>query len=156
MFSRIKIYLIAAVIFGAVGYGAWQYYKYTQNQIQIFAVNAAQAEQAQQATDTALKSVQADLVRVQDEYLRVSSKFEAANTRVKDLQSKLSRHELGALAEAKPKLVEKIVDKGTKDVLRCFEIVSGSPLTEEELNAVKKSQTNSSCRGIANPNYIPK
>ena len=34
------------MIFGAVGYGAWQYYKYTQNQIQIFAVNAAQAEQA--------------------------------------------------------------------------------------------------------------
>ncbi|MGZ0247578.1 MAG: hypothetical protein ACKVH1_16725 [Alphaproteobacteria bacterium] len=125
-------------------------------QIRIFAVNAAQAEQAQQATDTALKSVQADLVRVQDEYLRVSSNFDAANSRVKDLQSKLSRHELGALAEAKPGLVEKIIDKGTQDVLRCFEIVSGSPLTEEELNAVKKSQTNSSCYDIANPNYIPK
>ena len=62
MFSRIKIYLIAAVIFGAVGYGAWQYYKYTQNQIQIVLFRSAQAEQAQQATDTALKSVQADFI----------------------------------------------------------------------------------------------
>jgi len=156
MFSRIKLYLIAAVIFGAVGYGAWQYYKYTQAQIQIYAVNAAQAEQAQQATDTALKSVQVNLALVKAQYTEVTTKFEQASLRVKDLQAKLSRHELGALAEAKPKLVEKIVDNGTKDVLRCFEIVSGSPLTKEELNAVKKSQTNSSCYDIANPNYIPK
>jgi hypothetical protein len=156
MFSSIKLYLIAAVVFGAVGYGAWQYYKYTQNQIQIYAVNAAQAQQAQQATDTALKLVQVNLVQVKAQYTEVTTKFEQANLRVKDLQAKLSRHELGALAEAKPKLVEKIVDNGTKDVLRCFEIVSGSPLTKEELNAVKKSQTNSSCRDIANPNYIPK
>lgn len=156
MFSRIKIYLIAAVIFGAVGYGAWQYYKYTQAQIQAYAINAAQSEQARQSTDTALKAVQVDLINVKAQFSVVTTKFQQANLRVKDLQAKLSRHELGALAEAKPGLVEKIVDNGTKDVLRCFEIVSGSPLTKEELNAVKKSQTNSSCPDIANPNYIPK
>jgi predicted negative regulator of RcsB-dependent stress response len=156
MFSRIKLYLIAAVIFGVVGYGAWQYYKYTQAQIQAHAINAAKAEQALESTDTALKSMQLNLIQVKSQYTEVTTKFEEANARVKDLQSKLSRHEIGALAEAKPKLVEKIIDNGTKDVLRCFEIVSGSPLTEEELNAVKKSQTNSSCSDVANPNFIPK
>ena len=38
---------------------------------------------------------------------------------------------------------------------RCFEIAQGSPLTEEELNATKKSQINAECPNIANPNYIP-
>ena len=145
-----------AAIIGASAFGIWQYYKHTQAQIQAYAITAAQAEQAQQATATALLLVQADLKMVEEQYSIVSVKFEAANTRVKDLRSKLSRHEIGALAEAKPKLVEKIIDKGTKDVLRCFEIISGSPLTEEEFNATKKSQSNSSCPDIANPNYTPK
>ena len=40
-------------------------------------------------------------------------------------------------------------------MLRCLEIVSGSPLTEEELNVTKKSKANTQCPDIANPNYIP-
>ena len=38
---------------------------------------------------------------------------------------------------------------------RCFEIAQGSALTEEELNATKKSQINAECTNIANPNYTP-
>ena len=52
-------------------------------------------------------------------------------------------------------LVEKVIDKGSKDMLRCLEIVSGSPLTEEELNVTKKSKANTQCPDIANPYYIP-
>ena len=45
----------------------------------------------------------------------------------------------------------------TKDnANRCMEIASGSPLTEEELAATKKSQTNTECPRLANPNYVPK
>ena len=68
---------------------------------------------------------------------------------------KLKEHDLAFLAENKPGLVEKVIDKGSKDMLRCLEIVSGSPLTEEELNVTKKSKANTQCPDIANPNYIP-
>ena len=51
-------------------------------------------------------------------------------------------------------MVEKIVDKGSDDMLRCLEIISGSPLTEEELNAKVKSKANTQCPDLANPNYI--
>ena len=156
MFSSIKIYIIAIALFGAAAFGLWQYYKYTQAQIQVYAVNAASAQQAQQSSDKALRLVRADLEKMKEQYSIVSSKFNEANERVKNLQSKLSRHEIGALAEAKPVLVEKIINNGTDDVLRCFEILSGSPLTEEEINATKKSQSNSSCPDIANPGYTPK
>ena len=127
MFSRIKIYLIAAVIFGAVGYGAWQYYKYTQAQIQAYAVSAAQSEQARQSTDTALKAVQVDLINVKAQFSVVTTKFQQANLRVKDLQAKLSRHELGALAEAKPGLVEKRINNGTKKLFESFESITALP-----------------------------
>ena len=38
--------------------------------------------------------------------------------------------------------------------LRCVEISSGSPLTESEINATKKSEINRECPSIANPNYV--
>ena len=51
-----------------------------------------------------------------------------------DLSKRLGKHDIGNLAENKPKLVEKIINGASKKALRCIEIASGSPLTEEELN----------------------
>jgi hypothetical protein len=39
---------------------------------------------------------------------------------------------------------------------RCIEIATGSPLTESEINATKKSQINGECPSLANPNYVSK
>ena len=62
---------------------------------------------------------------------------------------------MGDLAYIRPKNVEFIERKRETQRARCFEIAQGSPLTEEELNATKKSQINAECPNIANPNYIP-
>ena len=153
--GKLKMILILTVVVGAVGFGAWKYYQYTQEQIGIYRENAAKAEMAQQASEAAVKAIQQDLVEVQAQYTKVSDDFKVAKSRVNALEEKLTKHELGDLAQAKPKLIEKIVDKGTKDVLRCYEILTGSPLTEEEINVTKKSKANSSCPDVANPNYTP-
>ena len=153
--GRIKMILILTVIMGAVGFGAWKYYQYTQEQIGIYRENAAKAEMAQKASEEAVKAIQKDLVEVQAQYKRVSDDFKIASSRVGKLETKLSEHELGDLAQAKPKLIEKIVDKGTKDVLRCYELLTGSPLTEEEIAVTKKSKANTTCPDVANPNYRP-
>ena len=151
--GKIKMILILTVIIGAVGFGAWKYYQYTQEQIGIYRENAAKAEMAQQASEAAVKAIQQDLVEVQAQYTKVSDDFKVAKSRVNALEEKLTKHELGDLAQAKPKLIEKIVDKGTKDVLRCYEILTGSPLTEEEIAVTKKSKANTTCPDVANPNY---
>lgn len=151
--GKIKLIIIMAAITGVVGFGAWKYYQYTQEQIGIYRENAAKAELAQQASEAAVKAIQKDLVEVQAQYTSVSDDFKIANSRVDKLETKLSEHELGDLAQAKPKLIERIVDKGTKDVLRCYEILTGSPLTEKEIAATKKSQANTTCSDVANPNY---
>ena len=147
--------LILTVVIGAVGFGAWKYYTYTQEQIKVYAVNAAQAEQAAEESQAAFESVQKDLVQVQKQFNEVSEEFANAQSRVDALQVKLSKHDLGQLAQAKPGLVEKIITKASSNVLRCIEILSGSPLTEEEKNATKKSKANNECPGLANPNYKP-
>jgi hypothetical protein len=153
--GKLKMLLILTVVLGAVGFGAWKYYQYTQEQIRIYAVNAATAELAQQESEQAIEALRKDMEAVREQYTAVSEEFDRAKSRVDKLEEILSEHEIGILAQAKPKLVEKIVDKGTKDVLRCYEILTGSPLTEEEINVTKKSRANSSCPDVANPNYTP-
>ena len=143
------------VIIGALGFGAWKYYTYTQQQILIYATNAAQAEQAAIESDAAMKAIKQDLEQVQKQFNEVSKEFAQAQSRVDTLEKKLSKHDLGQLAQAKPGLVEKIIDKASSNVMRCIEILSGAPLTEEEINVTKKSKANNECPGLANPNYKP-
>ena len=153
--GKLKMILILTVVIGAVGFGAWKYYQYTQEQIRIYAVNAATAELAQQNAEAAIESIKKDMVEIQAQFTAVSDEFAIAKGRVSKLEEKLSEHEIGNLAQKKPKLIEKIIDKGTADVLRCYEILTGSPLTDEEIAVTKKSKANTTCSDVANPNYRP-
>ena len=156
IFGILRKYLIIAGVLGAVGFGLWKYYTYTQETIRVYAENAARAEMAQAETQAALEQTIKDLEKVQEKYNQVSADFNSAKKRVDGLQDKLKEHDLPFLAEQKPGLVEKILDKASKDMLRCLEIISGNPLTEEELNAKVKSKANTQCPDLANPNYVPK
>lgn len=59
---------------------------------------------------------------------------------IKELNDKLNvkangqSRDLGELARAKPTMVQGIVNKATDDVNRCFEILTGSPVKEGEVN----------------------
>lgn len=61
----------------------------------------------------------------------------------------------GRAAAEKPAQVERAVNRGTVNALRCLEIASGAPLTEAEKNATKPEEINKECPSIANPNYKP-
>lgn len=57
--------------------------------------------------------------------------------------------DFGALAASKPKLVEKSINTGTKNALRCLELASGATLTEGEKNG---SETNKECPSLLKSN----
>ena len=63
--------------------------------------------------------------------------------------------DIGLLAIEKTKVIERITNSAGDKAARCIEIASGSPLTEKEINATKKSEINTECPSIANPNYVP-
>lgn len=155
MFSKIKIYLIIFAVVGAGAFGLWKYYEYTQNQIRIYAENAAVAKQTAAETQAALDKTNADLIEVRKQFTEVNNKFNQASQRVDNLERKLAESDINYLASRRPGLVENVVDKATVNVLRCLEIASGSPLTEDEINATKPSKINSECPDLANPNYRP-
>lgn len=61
--------------------------------------------------------------------------------------------DFGQLAAAKPELLERLINRGTRNAMRCLELASGAPHTAEELSAVTSSTINKECPAIANPNY---
>ena len=76
---------------------------------------------------------------------------------LEDLDKRFNKknRDVGKLAIAKTDAIERITNGASALATRCIEIASGAELTEKEKNATKKSEINTECPSIANPNYVP-
>ena len=160
MFGQLKLILIGIMLISATGGIAYVYKLKAdnavlkENQIKLEeAVNEQQQVIAQQKEDFD-KILQTNkelnnLTQVlQQDLDRLDDKFNKTNASGK-------KRDIGDLANARPSSVEKIINRATSNAIRCVEIAMGSPLTEKEINATKKSEINSECPSIANPSYVP-
>lgn len=160
MFSSIRIALLLVVLAGAGG-GFW-YVKTLQADLatakeNILKLNDAVSEQQavieQQAADfEAITAIRNDL---EDTNRMLETANRNLNEKFNKLNASGERRDIGALSTTRPKSIERILNKDEVNERRCFEIIQGAELTEEELNATKKSQINTVCPELANPNYIP-
>lgn len=115
--------------------------------------NVAQLENALESQQNTIDSLQED-IELQGRLLtRTNRDFQEARDAVSQLRNQLSEHELGFLASERPGLVENIINDASDEISRCFEIASGSPLTQEEIDATSPGEINSECPELANPNY---
>lgn len=155
MSLKIKI-IIALVIIGLAGSiaaAAKYYYDSTQETIATLRVNNANLETAIEQSEETVNRLERNIETVQREFEEVQNDFREARQSARELRARLADHELGFLAKEKPGLVEPIINRASKRVMRCFEILSGAPLTDDEKNASKPSEINTECPDIANPNY---
>jgi len=160
MFGQLKLILIGITLLGATGGVAYVYKLKAdnailkENQIKLEeAVNEQQQVIAQQKQDfesilQANKELNQLNATLNEEVKRLDDKFNKTNASGK-------KRDIGDLANTKPGLIEKIINRATENANRCVEIAMGSPLTEKELNATKNSEINSECPSIANPSYVP-
>ena len=114
--------------------GGYLYVKKLQKDNAILKVNQIKLETAVEDNNKVIEQQTADLraIRVTLEVIEESNKRLQADK--DNLSDRLGKHDIGNLAEKKPGLVEKIINKASDSAVRCMEIASGSPLTEEELN----------------------
>ena len=145
----------------AMGGLMYWYYNDTQEKMAILHENNAKLETATKVQKQAIEDMerQVELVnniakQTQDQLVESRKKIEVINNKFNKQSRLLGSRDIGKLAISKPRVITKIVDKASLNVLRCFEIVSGKPLTEKEKNAEKPSQLNSSCPDIANPSRV--
>ena len=150
-----KLALVMFVLMCAMGGGVYWYYNDTQERIAILTENNAKLETAVATNEEALASQRASFEAMQVENQKLQQQFQEISNRNKSLENRLSRHDIGASAVAKPSLTEKILNNATKNAQRCMEIYSGAELTEKELSATKPSEINPECWRDANPNFNP-
>ena len=124
----LKVYLLIIVL-GLVGgsaYGAWYYYKDTQDRIQVLTENTAKLELAKQLQDDTINT----MIEDREEFAKLNKELQinldAANDYKDNLINKLRKHDLSKLSLKKPGLVEKKINNGTKNLFRSLEVISGA------------------------------
>ena len=109
----------------------------------------------------AIESIQADQARIRSLNNELIATVKSQNKDLASLRDRFNTaangdsRDFGGLAVARPGAVERAVNTGTANALRCFEIASGSPLTDKEKNAKLPTEINKECPALANPNYKP-
>ena len=121
------------------------YYNDTQNRIAILNENNAKLGIAVKTSEEAVASLQRDFQKANEELSRVNTEFAAIRAQNQVLADKLAKHDLAVLGSNKPVLVERIINNATVKAGRCFELLSGSPLTQKEKEAKDAQAFNSEC-----------
>ena len=150
-----RLFLIGIIITSLLGAGA--YVVKLQRDNSILKANAVKMESAITEQKELILSQKKDF----EEILAANKKMnELVGVLKKDLENLDKRfnkknRDVGKLAIAKTKSIERITNGASALATRCIEIASGAELTEKEKNATKKSEINTECPSIANPNYVP-
>ncbi len=132
MFSSIKIGLILVMLAGAGG--GYLYVQKLQKDNAILKENTIKLETAVEDQKGVIEQQTKDLKQIRNTLKKVEELNAKLEKDRNALNNRLGKHDIGNLAENKPGLVEKIINKASDSAARCMEIASGSPLTEEELN----------------------
>jgi len=129
---QIRLALIL-IILASAGGGYW-YVQKLQKDNAILKSNQVKLETAVAESNQVIEQQSKDLKKIRTTLKEVEELNDRLQADKDSLNKRLGKHDIGNLAENKPGLVEKIINKASDSAARCVEIASGSPLTEEELN----------------------
>ena len=124
----LKIYLLVIVL-GLVGgsvYGAYYYYKDSQERIRILTENTVKLETAKKLQDDTINAMIEDREKFAALNKELQTNLDRANIYKDVLIGKLRKHNLAKLSLRKPGLVEKKINDGTRKLFRSLEKISGA------------------------------
>ena len=125
--------------------GAYTYVTNLQKTSEIHRLNAERLEVAVAQNEEALRVQKENYEALQKNLEEVNEEFQAARAQNGVLTTKLAEHDLNALATERPDSITRLVNKGTKNAGRCFEILSGAPLNDKEKEAKSAKSFNNEC-----------
>ena len=151
----IRLFFIGLIVSASAGGGF--YALKLQKDNAILKANAIKLESAISEQKTLIENQKKDFEAILNANKEMNELIGKLKTDFAELDKRFNKknRDVGLLAIEKTKAVERITNSASDKANRCIEIASGSPLTEKEINATKKSEINTECPSIANPNYVP-
>jgi septal ring factor EnvC (AmiA/AmiB activator) len=138
--TKSRLYIIAGAALTALGLALYVYYIDTQNRLQMFASNQKVLEISVDQQRETITELTEDIQRLLATIADLNQSFSESREAVRKLENKFNQsangdeRDFGELAAEKPALIEKVVNSGTQDVFRCFELLSGDTADLEELD----------------------
>ena len=150
-----RLFFIGIIITSLLGAGA--YVLKLQRDNVILKENAVKLESAISEQKQVIENQKKDFAEILEANKKINELVNNLKKDLDDLDKRFSKkdRDIGKLAIERTGAIERVINKGSDNATRCIEIASGSPLTEEEKNATKKSEINPECPSIANPSYVP-
>ena len=129
---KIKLILMLVILAGAAG--GYAYVQKLRADNATLKIKQSKLETAVSENNEVIEQQTNDLKKIRSTLSNLEEEKKKLQKDRDSLSKKLGKHDIGELAEKKPGLVEKIINKASDSATRCLKIASGSPLTEEELN----------------------
>lgn len=111
-----KINFIIIGICATVLGGSMLYIKWLQAENETLRANQAKLEQSIATQNESIKNYLANQKRQTEQITLLETQRQEAQRELSKLRDTFAKHDIGKLALAKPKLIENIVNKGTKKV----------------------------------------
>jgi chromosome segregation ATPase len=150
-----RLFFIGIILSTLLGAGA--YVMKLQKDNAILKGNVIKMESAIADQKNLIENQKKDFAEILEANKKINELVNNLKKDLDDLDKRFSKkdRDIGKLAIERTGAIERVINKGSDNATRCIEIASGSPLTESEKNATKKSEINPECPSIANPAYIP-
>ena len=118
----LKIYMLLIVLglLGGVGYGAYYYYKDTQQRIQTLSENNAKLEVAAQLQEETINTMIEDREKFEEINRELQKELQTAEKYGDQLRATLQKHNLTHLANKKPGLIERKMQNATDRLWDCL------------------------------------
>jgi|TARA_B100001094_G_scaffold319646_1_gene364766 hypothetical protein len=148
--------MFMALLISAIA-GAGMYVMKLRSDNAILKANQIQLEQSINTQQELLDQQKKDFEEILQSNRKLNNLINVLQKDLKDLDKRFNKkkRDVGKLALEKPVPVERIINKGAENAMRCVELASGAPHTEKELKATKRSEINPECPSLANPSYVP-
>ena len=155
MFGQIKMVITLIMIMGIAGGGMYVFKLRADNA--TLKANQFKLETAITEQNKVLEQQKEDFTAILESNKKLNVLIQTFKKDLNELDKRFNKkkRDVGKLAIAKTKAIERIINKGANNAKRCVELASGAEHTEEELKATLKSQINPECPALANPNYVP-
>jgi hypothetical protein len=144
---------IVALIIVAVFAGGLWYVTNLKADLAVSQMNNKLLEDGIKAQQELMEQMRSDIKQIQSINEDLRRENESRKKDVEALTTKFSKRDFGALAAERPAAIERLINRGTVNAMRCLEIASGAPLNEKELNAKTPTEANRECPNLINPNY---
>ena len=148
-FIKPLIYLVIVIVIAG---GLW-YAINLKADLAVSEMNNQKLQDGIKEQAALITQMQQDITQIQETNKQLAEQNEKQKQDVATLSSKFSKRDFGALAAEKPAVVEKLVNRGTVNAMRCLELASGAPLNEKEKNAKTPTEANRECPALIDKNY---